>query len=253
MRNIRAIGFDLFGTLVYLNHRSQDEARRKLVEILRSNGFALETGPFLEVYLASVNKFRAQARNDHVETHNRFWISEALRQSGFPVFPDDPRIGQAVEAYFREFNRYLAVLPGTLEMLASLRKRYRLGLLSNFTHAPAIREALPRLGLYQYLDFILISGEIGHRKPGAVAFSRLIENFGLPGEEIAFVGDDPRSDIQGARAAGIQPVWTLYARRYNGWQPEEPEFPVDSAVPRVENWEELLSLFDVASKHNARE
>lgn len=245
MRDIRAIGFDLFGTLIYVNNRNREEARRKLPGILRDNGFALEAEPFLEIYLASVKKFTEQARRDHVETHNRYWLSEALRQSGFPVSPADPRVERVIEAYFREFNSSLALLPGALEMLASLRQRYRLGLLSNFTHAPAIREALPRLGLYRFLDFILISGEIGHRKPGAVAFSRLIENFGLPEEQIAFVGDDPRSDIQGALAAGIRPVWTLYSRRHNGWQPEEPEPPVDSAIPRVENWEELLSLFGI--------
>jgi putative hydrolase of the HAD superfamily len=138
----------------------------------------------------------------------------------------------------------MALLPGTAEMLEVLRSKYRLGLLSNFTHAPAVREALSRLKVDSYFDFILISGELGHRKPGAVVFSKLIEQFGMPKQQIAYVGDDPVADIQGALDAGIQPIWTHYAAIHTQRPFKELPEPVEPPIPIIENWDDLLALLN---------
>jgi len=68
-------------------------------------------------------------------------------------------------------------------------------------------------------------------------------------EEVAFVGDDPEADVAGALRAGLQPVWTTYVRDNNitpapgvvGKGQTDP----DPTVPRISNWEDLLSLFDL--------
>ena len=50
-------------------------------------------------------------------------------------------------------------------MLGELKERYRLGLLSNFTHAPAAKEIIDGVGLASLFDVVLISGDLGYRNP----------------------------------------------------------------------------------------
>ena len=55
--------------------------------------------------------------------------------------------------------------------------------------------------------------------------------------------------MSGALRAGLQPVWTTYVRDNNitpapgvvGKGQTDP----DPTVPRISNWEDLLSLFDL--------
>ena len=85
------------------------------------------------------------AQHDGKETHNRFWVSTALQELGHEVQPDDARIALAVETYFSAFIDYAAPIPGTVDMLATLKGKYRLGLLSNLTHAPAALRIIDNL------------------------------------------------------------------------------------------------------------
>ena len=246
MNHIRAIGFDLFNTLVIAEPHILDEAMRRLVSSLRQSGFAFENEPFKEGYREAVLQFIEKARKDGRETHNRFWISAALKSQGYNISPDDPRITIAVDAYFSAFFLHCHLIPGTKEMLGILRGMYSLGLLTNFTHGPAAREIINRLGLTPFFDVVLISGELGYRKPHPLVFRHLIEHLGVEKDQILYVGDDPEPDISGAQKAGLQPVLTTYVRDNN--LPLAPGMvfrgteELDSKVPRISKWKELLAL-----------
>jgi len=131
-------------------------------------------------------------------------------------------------------------------MLGILRDVYSLGLLTNFTHGPAAREIINRLGLTPFFDVVLISGELGYRKPHPLVFRHLIEHLGVEKDQILYVGDDPEPDISGAQKAGLQPVLTTYVRDNN--LPLAPGIAfrgteeLDSKVPRISKWKELLAL-----------
>ncbi|MBW1672743.1 MAG: HAD-IA family hydrolase, partial [Deltaproteobacteria bacterium] len=62
---------------------------------------------------------------------------------------------------------------------------------------------------------VLISGELGYRKPHPFVFHQLIEQLGVRKYQILYVGDDPKPDITGAHKAGLQPVLTTYVRDQN--------------------------------------
>lgn len=246
MKAIQAIGFDLFNTLIAAEPGGVERAMARILHNLREAGFPLEEETFKTAYREAAVRFVKAARREGRETHNRFWISAALTELGFPLAPDDPRIAFAVEAYFSAFYDFCRLIPGTLEMLGELRDRFPLGLLSNFTHAPAARGLMEHLGLADYFEVILISGDLGYRKPHPLVFQQLVEALHRPREQILFIGDDLEPDIQGAREAGLRPVWMTYVRD-SGTPPfpssvtpgvEAPE--VD--VPRISNWEDLLRL-----------
>jgi HAD superfamily hydrolase (TIGR01549 family) len=244
--HIRAIGFDLFNTLITTDSGTLHDANKRLMASLRQSGFVIEDGLFKKAHLEAALRFLEECRQDGRETHNRFWISAALQEQGYSVPPDDARIAEAVDAYFSAFFESCHLIPGTLEMLETLKSAFRLGLLSNFTHAPAAKKIIERLGLSPHFDVVLISGELGYRKPHPLVFRRLVEDLNVAEDQILYVGDDPEPDIQGALRAGLQPVWTTYVRDHNisygpGILSRGSETP-NSDVPRISSWGDLLSL-----------
>ena len=246
MDQITAIGFDLFNTLITVESKALDKAVDRLIHSLQQSGFTLESQSFKQAHREAALKFVGEARRDGRETHNRFWISAALESQGYHVSPDDPGIATAVDAYFSAFLDYCHLIPGTAEMLGTLKGLYRLGLLSNFTHGPAAREIIDQVGLTSFFDVVLISGEMGYRKPHPLIYRGFIQQLGVRRHRILYVGDDPEPDIIGAQQAGLQAVWFTYVRDHNiplapGIIFSGAEEP-DNKVPRISTWKDLLTL-----------
>jgi FMN phosphatase YigB (HAD superfamily) len=127
MSQVKAIGFDLFNTLITVEPPTIQEAAVRLTSALVEAGLPVEAGSFQQAHRESALQFLRQSRKDGRETHNRFWISEALVSQGHRVHPDDPRIALAVDAYFSAFLEFSHPLPGTMEMLVELKGRCPLG------------------------------------------------------------------------------------------------------------------------------
>lgn len=102
---------------------------------------------------------------------------------------------------------YLRLYPGTLDALASLRKKgYRLWLLSNAQNIFTAYE-LRHLGLGAQLDGIYISSNYRCRKPDVRFYRALMDAEGLDPARCLMIGNDRHTDIAGAKNAGLA---TLY-------------------------------------------
>src|SRR5262249_22018219 len=73
-------------------------------------------------------------------------------------------------------------------------------------------------GLARFFKSIVISGEVGVKKPDPGIFRIALEQTGLQADEVVYVGDT-QEDVDGAKAAGIRPI--LIAR------------PEDTQRPRI--------------------
>ncbi len=246
LQEIQAIAFDLFETLITLEYLSHKTAHARVMQSFKEDGLSMQDETFLTAYKNEAQRFIEQTKKDNRETHNKYWLSAALNHLGYRIPPDDSRIAKAVDAYFSAFTEHAALIPGTLQMLEVLKKDYRLGLLSNFTHAPAAKGILTQLGLTPFFDVILISGDIGYRKPHPITFSTLIERLNVPKEQIVFVGDNPVADIQGSQQAGLQPVWMQYVQHQNKKFAKNifgtSETTLEFEVPTISDWAGLLAL-----------
>ena len=245
MDNIRAVAFDLFNTLITVDMPSRYSSIDRLLDSLKAQGVAVHADDFMPVYRDVARQFVNEAERLGEETHNGLWVSTALQQMGIDVLPQDPRVTEAVEAYFSAFVDNARPLPGTADMLAALKPRYRLALLSNLTHGPAARQILDHLNLSSFFDVLLVSGDLGYRKPHPQVFQSLIEALEVPPASILFVGDDPRTDVQGSLLAGMRPVQTVYAQRQ--WDAAAlMTSPSDLSVPVITSWQDLLTLLDAS-------
>ncbi|MFQ3592952.1 MAG: HAD-IA family hydrolase [Gemmataceae bacterium] len=94
--------------------------------------------------------------------------------------------------------------PGTLQVLAHLAGLgLQLGLASNFDERLiGLVQAMPELR--DYLDIVLVSSQVGWRKPAREFYASLCGDFSP--HEVLMVGDDRVNDYEGARAAGLHAV-----------------------------------------------
>jgi putative hydrolase of the HAD superfamily len=93
--------------------------------------------------------------------------------------------------------------PHAAETLSSLRTHgIHLAIASNFDHRlSAIVRAIPEL---REIDRVVISSELGWRKPHPKFFDSLLSILPARPKEVLMIGDDFTNDIQPARALGIQ-------------------------------------------------
>ncbi len=89
------------------------------------------------------------------------------------------------------------------DLLAAMHRRgIRQALASNFDRR--LRAVIEPMPIAPFLDPLVISSEVGWRKPAAEFFTLLAQSLQLPSEAILFVGDDRGNDFDGARASGMR-------------------------------------------------
>ncbi|MDR1469072.1 MAG: HAD family hydrolase [Spirochaetaceae bacterium] len=97
---------------------------------------------------------------------------------------------------------------------------YKLGVLSDFP----IREKLVNMRLDGYWDAEISSEETGAVKPAASGFLALAEKLATPPENILYVGNSYRFDVEGAAAAGMKTALRVHplrkTRRFSGVHPD---------------------------------
>ncbi|MCS7020595.1 MAG: HAD family hydrolase [Gemmataceae bacterium] len=91
-------------------------------------------------------------------------------------------------------------------VLTSLYQRQRfVGIASNYDgRLRRVVAGIPTLAPLR--DHLVISAEVGYRKPAAAFFAAVVQQAACPAHQILYVGDDWDNDYQGARHAGLQAV-----------------------------------------------
>lgn len=92
--------------------------------------------------------------------------------------------------------------------LRRLAETHRLGLVANIWCKKDrwLRE-LVRAGVLDLFEFPVFSSDHQSMKPSPVLFDLAFQPFGVPKEEVVFVGDTLVNDIKGAKDFGIAAVW----------------------------------------------
>ena len=133
----------------------------------------------------------------------------------------------AVEALKGHLPKVLRLYDDAADCLRDLSGQTRLGLVTNGA-ADDQRESLAWLGLTGYFDAIVVSAEVGLAKPDAAIFEVALDQLGLRPEDAWHVGDSLRTDVAGARAAGITAVWLNRARSARASGGMKPDLEISS-------------------------
>jgi putative hydrolase of the HAD superfamily len=111
-------------------------------------------------------------------------------------------------AFWRDrFPRCNVERLGVSPTLQALHRRgLKLGVVSNGSISSQYTK-LDVLGIRSLFSVILISEEIGIKKPDPRIFRMALEKLDVLSSEAIFVGDNPALDIAGARAVGLRAIW----------------------------------------------
>ena len=94
------------------------------------------------------------------------------------------------------------ILPGVVEALRRLRAHgLALAVVANWDYS--LHEHLANHGLCEWFDAVVVSAEIGARKPDPAPFLAALRELGVTAERAVLVGDHLPHDEVGARAAGL--------------------------------------------------
>lgn len=93
-----------------------------------------------------------------------------------------------------------------IDTLIKLKKKYKLAIITNGDYVSQKRK-LDNVNLYPYLDYTLISDEIGIRKPDIGIFKYALKQMNIKEDECFYVGDSYSRDIVGSINAGIKPIY----------------------------------------------
>lgn len=182
---IKALGFDIGGVMLPYSIPQQkqfiaDSIGVELEDVLRAYRKYL---PLLEIAALDTEEFWEGLIT---ETGSKASAAETLH-----IWTDH---------YIRENP----VLPRMLNLVDSLRdKGYRTGILSNIDAAHGVINL--HRHIFEHFDEVLLSYQVGVRKPDSAAFRLLANRLDVELEELVFVDDLPLN-VDAAQAIGINAV-----------------------------------------------
>jgi putative hydrolase of the HAD superfamily len=102
-------------------------------------------------------------------------------------------------------RRRLSLYPHVREVIDVLHEHYPLAIVTDAQSAYP-RAELYKVGLLDYFDPIIVSGDHGFRKPDRRLFQFALDRLGVAAENALYVGNDVYRDIFGAREIGMKTV-----------------------------------------------
>ncbi len=130
----------------------------------------------------------------------------ALAALGAPVTATDRLVEAFAEASLESEILPLEGARHTLERRAEAGVRRALVCDTGFSPGRVVRRLLDRHGLLELLEVQIFSDEAGVPKPHARVFHSALEALAVEPHQAVHVGDLRRTDIAGARAAGMDTV-----------------------------------------------
>jgi len=222
---IRALLFDVNGTLIDIETDEwMEEAYRAISHFLTYQGIRIRRFEVRDLYFRILKEQIAASTEKYPEFDVvAVWREFLRRQATNVTCSLDPDKLRQIPLFLAEMQRgisrkRLAAFPQTQEILAQLRTRYSLAVVSDAQTAYAIPE-LNRAGLVEFFDPIVISGDYGYRKPDPRLFRTALEKLAIGPEEAIFIGNDPFRDIEAARQVGMKTI-LFCPNGYPGCPPE---------------------------------
>ena len=227
----RAILFDFYQTIVDIKtDETRDHVWNVLAAFLRYRGGEFSAAKLRDDYQQEIHESLDRSHEAHPEVDIVRVFETVLEQNGVEVASG---LGRILGQLFRSLTiERLALFPESRHVLETLAERYRLGLVSD-SQACCIGPELRAMGLEGLFEVVVISSELGYRKPDPRMFDQALERMRLSHEEVVYVGDSWERDMAGALASGIRGIWI---RRSN----ERVPFPLPPSIAVIDDLHGLL-------------
>jgi putative hydrolase of the HAD superfamily len=215
--SIEVIFFDVGGTLLFPDHE------KTLIPLW--NRGVRPTEAQLLVAERVARKEMDQLVSHTAKVDQSYWDTYYSRLLSDVGVNDVALHGELVKL-IRTSANWSRIRPDTFEVLASLKRRYRLAVISNSDGH--MGERLATLGFRPYFEHVTDSGSVGHEKPAPQIFQAALSAMSVQADRALYLGDIYAIDYLGAQKAGMKAMLMDIADVYS-----------QTDLPRIDSLAEL--------------
>lgn len=206
--SVKIVFFDLDDTLCGYWEASK-AALRQTFESHPIAGFS--TGEMLDHWAAAFREFSPNLKQlgwyERYLKKGETTRTEQMRLMLLRMGVDDPALARTIgDVYADHRNFSLTLFPESLEVLETVGKQYPMGLITNGP-ADIQRQEIETLKIGAFFQHVYIEGEMGRGKPLPEVFHAIEDDVGFREQDVLFVGNSYRHDVQPALAVGWHAVW----------------------------------------------
>lgn len=197
--------FDLYGTLVDIHTDEEKDALwEACAEELKRQGVTARPEVLREQYTEGVRALEARERAERgpgAEVDLAPVFRRMLEEGG----------NKAEDTLVRDFAKFfrmaslekLRLYPGAAELLVAIRRAGKKAYLLSNAQSLFTRSELDKLGLTELFDGILLSSEVGYKKPDPAFYGAMLNKYSLNPQCTVMIGNDDEADCHGAAAVGL--------------------------------------------------
>ena len=211
---VAGVLFDCYGTLIDILTDERDiRTYRCLSQWLLYQGVRITPERLWACYASRVREAADRTRERHPEVRvEEVFAGICAEHSIWEI--DAGWLGAETARAFRAASiRRLGVIEESLRLL-DLFGTQKVGAVSNGQRVFSEQE-MRAFDLYDRLDFVIFSSDLGYQKPDPRIYAAALDRMGLQAQDVLFIGDNFRNDVDAPREIGMRTLHVEEAwRRY---------------------------------------
>ena len=213
---LKGVLIDFGDTLACIEDNSDRKYREGLLSILIKHGKRVDLN---DLTLALEPVYGRSSRGE-VKDFKEFW---ELVLAHLNLIAEPELIRELDDFRSRNFVTIFTLYEGAMWVLPILKRKYTLALVSNCSIG--MRDVIRSLGISSFFKGIVLSYEVGVRKPDRRIYIWALQSINLAPNDCVFVSDEI-SDLEGAREVGLK---TLLVRQgsLTTYEAKEADFAPD--------------------------
>lgn len=215
LSSYKAVFFDVGGTLLHV-HPSVGDVYARHARPFGYSGSAQALNDGFRIQWKKMGGIESLGSQSGAKAERAFW--RTLVYEVFQPLGGLDRFEEYFDLIFEAFREksnwriYEDVIES--KILDTLKKRgVVLGVISNWDSR--LVSTLENMDLAHYFDFILPSAVVGSAKPDQKIFAEALKISGVEPHEACHIGDEIRTDVDGAQMAGIHPILLDRGNRFD--------------------------------------
>lgn len=208
---LRGLIFDLGSTLIYNQHNNQWSQLRPrmvsdLVVDLKAQGLAFDDDQFTAAFIHNIEDFDQQRQTHFKEITTDYILRVTFKELNIQA--EHLNLPRALAALFAFSESQWQPMPHVHQTLRLMQERgFKLAIVSNAADNANVQRLIDNIHLRSYFDPIIVSANVGVRKPNPKIFQPVLKAWGFPPYEVVMIGDTLGADILGAKNAHMKSIW----------------------------------------------
>ncbi len=214
---IKAIFFDIYGTLIDIKTDEYDPLLyNTFSQFLSYMGVYIGHEELKDFWFGKIAELLKRNPEEYPEVDVLEVFRELLYAHGIKR-PGKMTI-EFIARLFRSLSRKsFGTSAHAHTILESISGDYSLGIISD-AQRPFTLPELRMLNLDRFFDTVVLSSDIGVKKPNPKIFKKAMDSLGVSPEESLYIGDNPAKDLVGAKGIGMKMLlFRSEEKPYNGF------------------------------------